>query len=102
VRRSGIGELRPPADGAPVVLGSSTNHYLGTTRMSEDPAAGVVDPRGRVHGVPNVYVAGASVFPTGGFANPTLTVVALAARVAWDVLDGLGVEAGRGARAAAG
>lgn len=72
-----------------MVLGSSTNHYLGTTRMSEDPASGVVDERCRVHGVENLYVASASVFPTGGFANPTLTLVALADRVAWDVLASL-------------
>jgi choline dehydrogenase-like flavoprotein len=90
VRRAGIGEIRPAGDGTwPVVLGSSTNHYLGTTRMSEDPASGVVDERCRVHGVENLYVASASVFPTGGFANPTLTLVALADRVAWDVLASL-------------
>jgi choline dehydrogenase-like flavoprotein len=91
VRRSGLGELRLAAGGVdPVVLGSSTNHYLGTTRMHVDPAAGVVDADCRVHGVGNLYVASTSVFPTGGFANPTLTLVALAARVAEEILTVLG------------
>lgn len=88
VRRAGLGVLRPA--GAPVVLGSSTNHYLGTTRMSADPAAGVVDAECRVHGLDNLYVASTSVFPTGGCANPTLTLVALALRVAESVLSSLG------------
>lgn len=91
VHRAGLGVLRPTGAGAaPVVLGSSTNHYLGTTRMSADPAAGVVDAEGRVHGLDNLYVASTSVFPTGGFANPTLTLVALALRVAQSVWSSLG------------
>jgi choline dehydrogenase-like flavoprotein len=56
-------------------------HHMGTTRMSESPAFGVVDPNGRVHGVDNLFVAGSSTFPTGGYANPTLTVIALALRL---------------------
>jgi choline dehydrogenase-like flavoprotein len=55
---------------------------MGTTRMHDDPKAGVVDSHCRVHGVENVFVAGSSVFPTSGHANPTLTVVALALRLA--------------------
>jgi len=58
------------------------HHHMGTTRMSDDPTRGVVDRWGRVHGMENLYVAGPSVFPTGGFANPVLTVVALSARLA--------------------
>jgi choline dehydrogenase-like flavoprotein len=50
--------------------------------MHVDPREGVVDADGRAHGVENLYVAGASVFPTAGFANPTLTIVALALRLA--------------------
>lgn len=57
-------------------------HHLGTARMHDDPGRGVVDRDCRVHGVPNLYLAGSSVFPTTGFANPTLTIVALAARLA--------------------
>ncbi|MEU0503240.1 GMC family oxidoreductase [Nocardia sp. NPDC005998] len=57
-------------------------HPTGTTRMSADPRAGVVDPDCRVHGVANLFVAGSSVFPTTGHANPTLTIVALAVRLA--------------------
>ncbi|MDZ4675863.1 MAG: FAD-dependent oxidoreductase [Gemmatimonadota bacterium] len=60
----------------------NAHHHAGTTRMSEDPADGVVTPSCRVHGVENLYVAGASVFPTAGFANPTLTAVALTLRLA--------------------
>ena len=50
--------------------------------MSADPAEGVVNPDCRVHGVGNLFVSSASVFPTGSHANPTLTVVALAVRLA--------------------
>jgi choline dehydrogenase-like flavoprotein len=57
-------------------------HHTGTTRMHPDPARGVVDEHGRVHGTSNVFVAGSSVFPTAGWAPPTLTVVALALRLA--------------------
>jgi choline dehydrogenase-like flavoprotein len=61
----------------------STNaHFLGTTRMHDLPRHGVVDRACRVHGSSSVYVAGSSVLPTGGYANPTLTVVALAIRLA--------------------
>jgi choline dehydrogenase-like flavoprotein len=60
----------------------TTAHHLGTTRMSDDPRRGVVDPHCRVHGVENLHVAGSSVFPTGGWAFPTFTIVALALRLA--------------------
>lgn len=63
-------------------------HHMGTTRMSSDPARGVVDANCRVHGYANLYVAGSSVFPTGGWANPTLTILALAHRLS-DHLIGL-------------
>jgi choline dehydrogenase-like flavoprotein len=55
---------------------------MGTTRMSADPAHGVVDANCRVHGYANLHVAGSSVFATSGWANPTLTIVALAYRLA--------------------
>lgn len=57
-------------------------HHMGTTRMADDPKAGVTDGFGKVHGVANLYVAGSSLFPTGGWANPTLTMLALALRTA--------------------
>ena len=57
-------------------------HHIGTARMSADPAHGVVDPDCRVHGMDNLFVAGAAAFPTSSHANPTLTLVALAARLA--------------------
>jgi len=57
-------------------------HTIGTTRMHRDPASGVADENCRVHGVQNLYVAGSSVFPTEGTANPTLTIVAMSLRLA--------------------
>jgi choline dehydrogenase-like flavoprotein len=57
-------------------------HHMGTTRMHYDPARGVVDRDCRVHGVDNLFIAGSSVFPSAGFANPTLTIVALSLRLA--------------------
>lgn len=57
-------------------------HHMGTTRMHQDPKRGVVDANCRVHGVGNLYVAGAAVYPTSGSANPTLTLVALSLRLA--------------------
>jgi choline dehydrogenase-like flavoprotein len=50
--------------------------------MHTDPRRGVVDEHCRLHGTRNLYVAGSSVFPTCGAANPTLTIVALALRMA--------------------
>jgi choline dehydrogenase-like flavoprotein len=57
-------------------------HHMGTTRMHQDPKQGVVDANCRVHGIDNLSVAGSSVFPTSGSANPTLTLIALALRLA--------------------
>jgi choline dehydrogenase-like flavoprotein len=71
-----LGDEHPPA------LLEGNFHHLGATRMHTDPSLGVVDADCRVHGVRNLYVAGSSVFPTYGCSNPTLTVVALALRLA--------------------
>lgn len=57
-------------------------HPAGTTRMSSDPATGVVDENLRIHGTHNAYVVGSSVFPSMGAANPTFTAMALALRLA--------------------
>lgn len=61
---------------------NSNAHHVGTTRMSEKPEDGVVDTNCRVHSVDNLYVAGASVFPTSSHANPTLLIVVLGMRLA--------------------
>jgi choline dehydrogenase-like flavoprotein len=57
-------------------------HPIGTTRMADDPASGVVDSQCQVHGVAGLFVAGTSVFPTAGHANPTQLIVAMAVRLA--------------------
>jgi choline dehydrogenase-like flavoprotein len=66
---------------------ASPHHHIGTTRMHIDPREGVVDANCQVHGVSNLYVTGSSVFPTGGFANPTLTIVALAIRLSYHLKE---------------
>jgi choline dehydrogenase-like flavoprotein len=58
------------------------NHHMGGTRMSSSSATGVVDADCKVHGLSNLFVAGSSVFPSSGAANPTLTIVQLALRLA--------------------
>lgn len=58
------------------------SHHLGTTRMAGQPSRGVVDADCRVHGVDNLFIASSAVFATTSFANPTLTIVAMAIRVA--------------------
>lgn len=79
----GFGRLKVRLDeGEPVLQYPAQHHHLGTTRMHANPDRGVVDEHGRVHGVANLYVAGGSVFPTGGYINPTLTIVALTLRLA--------------------
>lgn len=82
--RSGIGRLVDtfPEDGFAAIDPKPHYHHMGTTRMHADPRQGVVDANCRVHGVANLYVAGSSVFPTGGNVNPTLTIAALAIRLA--------------------
>jgi choline dehydrogenase-like flavoprotein len=89
-----------PATGWPASLGGG-NHHIGTTRMHPDPSRGVVDADGRVHGVVNLFVAGSSVFPTSGLANPTLTIVALALRLARHLEGTLGASLRAGDRDAA-
>ena len=57
-------------------------HHIGTTRMSADPASGVVDANLKVHSLDNLYVAGSSVFASTGISNPTFTIIALSIRLA--------------------
>jgi choline dehydrogenase-like flavoprotein len=83
--RAGLGRLRLTLDEGDTTWPHSMrggNHHIGTTRMHIDPKKGVVDENCQVHGVSNLFIAGSSVFPTGGSANPTLTIVALAVKLA--------------------
>ena len=57
-------------------------HHMGTTRMARDPKHGVVNEDCRVHGIENLFIGGSSVFPTVGYTNPTLTIVAMSLRLA--------------------
>jgi choline dehydrogenase-like flavoprotein len=56
-------------------------HHMGTTRMSDDPHTEIVDADCKVHGIANLFVAGASCFVTAAAPNPTLTIVALSLRL---------------------
>ncbi|MCC6241516.1 MAG: GMC family oxidoreductase [Gemmatimonadaceae bacterium] len=85
--RSGVGrvQIRPwllKGDEEWPAMVSGGWHDMGGTRMHTDPKQGVVDVDCRVHGVANLHLAGAGVFPTAGSANPTLSIVALAIRLA--------------------
>jgi choline dehydrogenase-like flavoprotein len=62
-------------------------HQMCATRMSDDPKAGVVDRDCRVHGLANLYIGGSSVFASGGFQNPTYTIVQLALRLGDHLAD---------------
>jgi choline dehydrogenase-like flavoprotein len=57
-------------------------HPIGTTRIADNPKEGVVNPNCQVHGVEGLFIAGSSVFPTTGHANPTLMIVAMSIRLA--------------------
>jgi choline dehydrogenase-like flavoprotein len=84
--RAGLGRIMVMLDGDdaswPDSLEPGLAHHMGTTRMHVDPKKGVVDQNCQVHGIANLFVAGSSVFPTYGYSPPTLTIVALALRLA--------------------
>ena len=84
VGASGLGRVRItfPEQGFESIRTVGTHHHMGTTRIHRDPNRGVVDENCRVHGISNLFVAGSSVFPTYGTANPTFTLLALAYRLA--------------------
>jgi choline dehydrogenase-like flavoprotein len=74
-----------PLSSEPARLENHVNdsyHHMGSTRMHRNPKRGVVNEDCRVHGIDNLYLASSSVFPTGGFSNPTLTLLALTYRLA--------------------
>ena len=78
---------RGPLRSMPNPIGGLVNHQMGTMRMGGDEATSVVNPRQRFWGIPNLYVMDASVFPTSGGYNPTLTIQALAWRAADAILN---------------
>ncbi len=86
LRAAGLAELTPDIDlsddDAIRARCDDGLHHMGGTVMSADPSRGVVDTQLRMHGTPNLSICSASVFPTGGFSNPTHTVLALAVRLA--------------------
>lgn len=91
LEETGLGHLEPAEafrdDGPDWGLGLRGGHHqMGTTRMAESAKQGVVDVNCMVHGVDGLFVAGQSVFPTVGFANPLFTAVALSARLGQHLL----------------
>jgi choline dehydrogenase-like flavoprotein len=82
--QSGLGRMQYSRPVSPETTQSFTGgmHHMGATRMSRDPADGVVDTDCRVHGTDNLYVASSAVFPQSGYSNPTLTILALSLRLA--------------------
>jgi choline dehydrogenase-like flavoprotein len=83
LQAQGFGSLeRDLTEADPWPINADASHHLGSTRMGRDPRTSVVNEDCRIHSVANLYVAGSSVFPTSGYANPTFTLVALAIRLA--------------------
>jgi len=97
LRRSGVGRLVDPfKEDDEERFRKHLNwvwHHMSTTRMHNDPEQGVVDADTRIHTMSNVYVQGSSVFPTPGADMPTLTIVALALRLADHLKVVLGSQA---------
>jgi choline dehydrogenase-like flavoprotein len=83
MEQAGLGQFQPELSGEiPPPNTEGGYHHMGTTRMATNPKMGVVDENCRVHGVGNLFIAGPSVFPTVGYANPVLTIIALTVRLA--------------------
>jgi choline dehydrogenase-like flavoprotein len=82
--RSGIGRIdfKPLQETSDWPITGIHSHFMGTTRLGDDPATSVVDRNGLIHGLQNCYVSGPSTFPTYGYANPFLTIAALSLRLA--------------------
>lgn len=99
---NGFGRLDGALSGSedPWPIDQDASHHMGATRMGHDPNRSVVDAQLRLHEMPNVYCAGASVLPTSGCANPTFTLVALAIRLAEHLRATLSPSPGATAEAA--
>jgi choline dehydrogenase-like flavoprotein len=85
MNRSGVARLELGEEDLDARLRASPplgGHHMGTARMAAADSRGVVDGNCAVFGLPNLFVASSAVFPTSGHANPTLTIVALAVRLA--------------------
>lgn len=93
-QRQGLGRLQSRLLNDPDLVPDYQDcaHPTGATRMSVDDRRGVVDSTCRIHGLQNLFVAGSSVFPVAGQANPTFTIIALAARLARHLRDTLPEE----------
>ncbi|MFZ9483528.1 MAG: FAD-dependent oxidoreductase [Ilumatobacteraceae bacterium] len=81
-----VGALEEPTGPTRLVTGGA--HHMGGARIHESPDHGVVDADLRCHGTSNLHVCGSAVFPSSGWSNPTLTIVALAARLAHHLAGG--------------
>jgi choline dehydrogenase-like flavoprotein len=101
LRSRGFGHVEWTARLDSTTLVEGLYHHLGTTRMHADPRRGVADPHCRVHSVDNLYIAGSSIFPTYGASNPTLTIVALALRLADKLRETLNQQSVRGVQRSA-
>ena len=101
VNRSGVARLELREEELEERLRASPplgGHHIGTARMAAAESGGVVDGSCAVFGIPNLFVASSAVFPTSGHANPTLTIVALAVRLAAHLdasLQGATIAAGQ-------
>lgn len=96
IARTGVGQFSYEPDEVEAEMtryGAYGGHHIGTARMGQDPATSVVDVDGRLHEADNVFIAGAAVFPTSGQANPTLSIVALALRLANHLQGKAGISA---------
>ncbi len=87
-----MGEMLRAAGGRDLWTMEDTAHLMGGARMGTDPAASVVDPDGRSWEIPNLWVGDGSLFPSSGGVNPSLTIQAMACRIA----DRIAALAGRG------
>lgn len=84
IHRSCVGSFSYDTDeliASATSVGPQGAHGVGTTRMGDDPRTSVVDSNCRVHGVTNLFITGASVFPTSGLGDPILTLIALSQRL---------------------